>query len=133
MFSDKKRKNGQSLPSKQPNRLGIHTRMKGEIVSEEDFRIDGTFEGDFRTSGKLVVGEKGRLKGTIRAGQAEIMGQVSGELIVEGLLSLKHTAVIEGNVQTGKLAVEQGATFNATCEMTGQKSPKGEPQAAKAK
>jgi len=122
MFSDKKKKNGTAQISKQPSRFGSQTVIKGDIHSEEDFRVDGKFEGTFITTGKLVVGETGELQGTIKVGQAEIMGKISGELIVEGLLSIKHTAVIEGNVQTGKLAVEQGATFNATCEMTSVKT-----------
>ncbi len=121
MFSDKK-KNGQTSASKQPNRFGQSTRIKGDIVSQEDFRIDGIFEGNFETSGKLVVGSTGKLTGTVKAGQAEIMGEVSGDLIVEELLSIKSSAKIEGNVKTGKLAVEQGAEFNATCEMTSAKS-----------
>ncbi len=120
MFSDKK-KNGSSQISKQPNRFGETTGIKGDIVSQEDFRIDGNFEGNFSTTGKLVVGPAGRLNGTIKAANAEIMGEVSGDLIVKDLLSIKNTAKIEGTVKTGKLSVEQGATFNATCEMTSVK------------
>jgi len=132
MFSEKKKKNGNSTISKQPNRFGAQTSMKGEIHSEEDFRIDGKFEGTFITTGKLVVGETGVLQGTIKAGQAEVMGKISGDLVVEGLLSIKKSATIEGTVKTGKLAVEQGATFNATCEMTSVKSAGLEKQQSKA-
>jgi cytoskeletal protein CcmA (bactofilin family) len=123
MFSEKK-KNGNGQISKQPNRLGTTTAIKGEIHSQEDFRIDGEFEGTFETTGKLVVGESGKLSGTIKAGQAEILGKINGDLIVEGLLSIKSSAEIEGNVKTGKLSVEQGATFNATCEMTSAQTGK---------
>ena len=38
-------------------------------------------------------------------------------------LSLKSTAQIEGEVQVNKLAVEPGATFNATCSMKGAVKP----------
>jgi cytoskeletal protein CcmA (bactofilin family) len=125
MFSEKK-KNGNSQISKQPNRFGSSTDLKGDIVSQEDFRIDGTFEGNFETTGKLVVGPSGKLSGTIKAGHAEVMGEISGDLIVKELLSIKSSAKIEGNVKTGKLSVEQGATFNATCEMTSAKTVKVE-------
>ena len=37
------------------------------------------------------------------------------------LLSLKASAVIEGVVSVSKLAVEPGATFNASCNMGGKK------------
>ncbi len=125
MFSEKK-KNGNGQSAKQPNRLGISTKITGDIISEEDFRIDGQFEGTFETSGKLVVGPEGSLTGTIKAGNAEIMGKISGDLIVKDLLNIKKSARIEGNVKTGKLSVEQGAVFNATCEMTSSKSSKVE-------
>jgi len=106
--------------SKQPNRLGLNTKVQGEIHSQEDFRIDGEFEGTLVTTGKLVVGEKGKLSGTIKVGNAEIQGSISGDLTVEELLTIKKTARIDGNVKTNKLSIEPGAIFNATCEMDSQ-------------
>jgi len=38
---------------------------------------------------------------------------------LSGVLSLKSSAFIEGEVEIGKLAVEPGATFNAVCSMKG--------------
>jgi cytoskeletal protein CcmA (bactofilin family) len=119
MFSNKesKKTSGNAAGSKQPNRFGQTTKIQGEIHSQEDFRVDGEFEGTLITSGKLVVGEKGKLTGTIKVGNAEIQGTVSGDLVVDDLLSIKKSARIEGNVKTKKLAIEPGAVFNATCEM----------------
>ncbi|HZJ21271.1 MAG TPA: polymer-forming cytoskeletal protein, partial [Pricia sp.] len=51
---------------------------------------------------------------------ADIEGSFNGELLVSDLLSLKSSAVIEGTVEVSKLAVEPGATFNATCSMKGK-------------
>ena len=47
----------------------------------------------------------------------DIEGKFNGELLVSDLLSLKANAVIEGTVSVAKLAVEPGATFNASCTM----------------
>jgi len=122
--NEKKTTGGNGTGSKQPNRLGISTKVSGEIHSEEDFRIDGSFEGTLVTTGKLVVGEKGVLNGTVKVGQAEVLGVITGELEVKDLLSIKKTARIEGSVKTKKLSVEPGAVFNATCEMqTGKTAP----------
>ncbi|MCJ7467312.1 MAG: polymer-forming cytoskeletal protein, partial [Maribacter sp.] len=49
-----------------------------------------------------------------------IEGSFNGELMVSDLLSLKSSAVIEGTVSVSKLAVEPGATFNASCNMKGK-------------
>ena len=119
MFAEKKKNTTEF--SKLPNHIGVTTKIKGDITSQEDFRIDGHFEGNLTTTAKIVLGEKGILDGNIKCGNAEILGKVSGDLIVENLLSVKSSAGIDGNVTIGKLAIEPGAVFNATCQMkTGQ-------------
>ena len=115
MFADKKKNSTEN--SKLPNYIGVSTKIKGEINSQEDFRIDGYFEGNLTTTGKIVLGVKGVLDGNIKCDNAEVLGKISGDLVVENLLSLKSTAKIEGNVVIGKLAIESGAGFNATCQM----------------
>ncbi len=119
MFAEKKKNTTEY--SKLPNHIGVTTKIKGDITSQEDFRIDGQFEGNLTTTAKIVLGEKGVLDGNIKCGNAEILGKVSGDLVVENLLSVKSSASIDGNVVIGKLSIEPGAVFNATCQMkTGQ-------------
>jgi cytoskeletal protein CcmA (bactofilin family) len=42
---------------------------------------------------------------------------VKGKIEVAELLVLKATAVINGDIITGKLVVEPGAVFNGSCKM----------------
>lgn len=116
----------------QPNRIGKNTKIKGDIISEADFRIDGTLDGNVKTSGKVVIGLEGYIHGKVECVQADIEGNFNGELIVQDLLSLKSTAVIEGVVSVAKLAVEPGATFNASCTMRGREG-KGSVEVEKSK
>ncbi len=106
--------------SGQPNRIEKNTRIKGDIVSEADFRIDGKLDGNVKTSGKVVIGKDGYIKGKVECVNADIEGSFNGELLVSDLLSLKSSAVIEGTVSVSKLAVEPGAAFNASCSMKGK-------------
>ena len=101
----------------QPNRIEKNTIIKGDITSEADFRIDGKLEGNVKTSGKVVIGKDGLIKGKVECVNADIEGSFNGELYVSELLSLKNSAKIEGTVNVAKLAVEPGATFNASCTM----------------
>ncbi len=101
----------------QPNRIEKNTIIKGDISSEADFRIDGKLEGNVKTSGKVVIGKDGLIKGKVECVNADIEGSFNGELYVSELLSLKNSARIEGTVNVSKLAVEPGATFNASCTM----------------
>ena len=117
MFAEKKRNTGEL--SKLPNHIGLSTKIKGDITSEEDFRIDGYFEGNLTTTAKIVLGEKGVLNGNIKCANAEVLGKISGDLVVQNLLSIKSSASIDGTVTTAKLAIEPNAYFNATCTMKG--------------
>ena len=105
--------------STQQNIIAHGTKIVGDIASQGPFRIDGTVEGNVKTSGKVVIGKTGFIKGTLQGENADFEGKFSGKLILSGTLSLKSTAHIEGEVHTSKLAVEPGATFNATCSMKG--------------
>jgi len=116
MFSENKNKQPQVL---ERNIIGKNTSIVGDIISEGDFRIDGTVEGTVKTGGRVVVGKSGSIKGKVECANAEIEGKFSGELVVHSLLTLKATASISGDVVISKLSVEPGAEFNATCAMKG--------------
>jgi len=116
MFSEKKSSPNQVLAR---NIIGKDTTFVGDIKSDGDFRIDGKVEGTIKTSGRVVIGQEGSVDGTIECTHADVEGKFSGNLNVDQLLSLKTTAHISGEVILGKLSVEPGATFNASCNMKG--------------
>lgn len=120
MFSDNKKPKTMSEIGGQRNSIEKNTKIKGDIISEADFRIDGKLDGNLKTSGKVVIGKGGYIHGKVECVNADIEGNFNGELLVTELLSLKDSAVIEGTVTVSKLAVEPGATFNASCNMKGK-------------
>lgn len=127
MFSDNKKGKGQQETASRQNIIAQGTKITGDIVSEGAFRVDGHVEGNIKTPGKVVVGKSGSINGTLEGTNADFEGKFSGKLMLSGTLTLKSTAVIDGEVIVGKLAVEPGATFNATCSMGGSvKELKGE-------
>lgn len=121
MFSDKKTIKMATESISQQNTIAKGTTITGDIISEGDFRIEGNVQGNIKTPGKVVVGRTGMINGTLKSANADIEGKFSGKLILTDTLSLKSSAYVEGEVEVGKLAVEPGATFNATCAMKGSK------------
>lgn len=120
MFSSDNKKQKTTMEgSTQQNIIAQGTKIVGDIISKGPFRIDGTIEGNVKTSGKVVIGKSGIIKGNLQGENVDVEGKFGGKLILTGTLSLKSTAHIEGEVQVNKLAVEPGATFNATCSMKG--------------
>ena len=99
------------------NRILQGTSIEGNVHSEGDFRVDGEIEGNISISGKLVIGEKGRVKGEVKCGSARISGRLEGTMVVEDLLNLEASARVEGDIFTIKLAIEPGAEFSGSCKM----------------
>lgn len=119
LFDQKKGKMAATETYSQQNLIAQGTTITGDIISEGDFRIEGNIQGNLKTPGKVVIGKTGMINGTLKAANSDIEGKFSGKLLISDTLSLKSSAHVEGEVEVGKLAVEPGATFNATCTMKG--------------
>src|SRR5690606_8139977 len=116
MFSSNQNKGKMAADTTtQQNTLAKGTTITGDIISDGDFRIEGTVQGNVKTPGKVVIGRTGIINGTLKSANADIEGKFSGKLMLSDTLSLRASAFVEGEVSVGKLAVEPGATFNATC------------------
>jgi cytoskeletal protein CcmA (bactofilin family) len=123
MLSDKKNRKSNATsvePGSSQNRINEGTHIKGDITSNGFFRIDGIIEGTITTPSKVVIGKNGVITGNLSCENADIEGSFNGNLKVSQLLTLRGSAMIEGDVVVGKLSVEPGATFNATCRMHGE-------------
>ncbi|HKK40535.1 MAG TPA: polymer-forming cytoskeletal protein [Cryomorphaceae bacterium] len=116
------------------NRIVSGTSIEGEIKTDSNIRIDGTVKGTVTAKGRLVVGASGTIDGEIVCENADIEGKITGQISVNGLLSLKATARLECDISTKKLAIEPGAVFTGNCTMGGGvikefKNTPSEPQA----
>ncbi|MGS2740346.1 bactofilin family protein [Sinomicrobium sp. M5D2P17] len=119
MFSESKKGKVITETFPQANRIEKNTRISGDIVSDADIRIDGKVEGNVKSSGRIVIGKDGFINGKIECVNADIEGKFTGELLVAEQLSLKSSAIIEGDVVVSRLSVDPGAAFNANCTMKG--------------
>ena len=99
------------------NALTAGSKIVGNITADSDYRVDGLIEGDLNCTGKVVIGEAGRVKGTIVCQQAEILGLLEGKVTCHQQLSLRANGKINGDVHTKTLIVEPGALFNGSCSM----------------
>jgi cytoskeletal protein CcmA (bactofilin family) len=104
------------------NRIVEGTTIHGDIISPADFRLDGELIGNFTSNGKLVIGPAGSVKGDVICNTADIEGKFEGKIKIEETLNIKESAIIIGEVEIGKLSVEPGAAFNASCVMLSKAS-----------
>jgi cytoskeletal protein CcmA (bactofilin family) len=99
------------------NTIGKGTLLEGNVEAYGNIRIEGKVVGNIKSKQKVALGHQSHVQGNILAQNADIEGEVKGRLEVSELLVLKATAVINGDILTGKMVVEPGAVFNGTCKM----------------
>lgn len=99
------------------NILGEGTEIKGDLTTNGDIRIDGALKGTVRCNGKLVIGTSGKVEGDIFCQNADISGEAKAHVTVYELLTLKASAIVNGDINTQKLAIEPGAVFTGACNM----------------
>ena len=99
------------------NLIGAGTVIEGDIRSNGDIRIDGTVIGHVISKAKVVIGATGVVEGDVNSQNADVSGVIKGKTAVSELLFLKSSSKVIGDIVTGKLVVEVGATFTGSCNM----------------
>jgi cytoskeletal protein CcmA (bactofilin family) len=96
--------------------IGEGTVIQGELRFTEGLRIDGEVHGDVTATGEghsiLVISEKARVLGRVKAAHVIINGCVAGPVVSDGLLELQPKASIVGDVRYEVLEMHQGATID---------------------
>jgi cytoskeletal protein CcmA (bactofilin family) len=119
MIGSMKRSAGASTtsPDSGINRIVEGTIIEGAITSDSNLRIDGVFNGELITKGRLVVGPKGKVTGVVNCLCCDVEGVLEGEVTVLELLAMKKSATVQGDLYYGQLSVEAGAKALGTFRM----------------
>ena len=92
-------------------------RIKGEVTGSEDLYIDGVVEGKLNlTNGSLTIGPNGHVKADVNAREVVVRGQIEGKVSGRDKVQLLGTGQIHGEVQTERLAIEEGASLRGKVE-----------------
>ncbi|MDO8631933.1 MAG: polymer-forming cytoskeletal protein [Phycisphaerales bacterium] len=98
-----------------PTVLGEDAVFKGELRFEKGMKLLGKFEGQITSDGQMVVAEGAVLTGDAKAGTIKIEGQVKGNIHAATKIQLSASARLEGDLQTQRLEVAEGAVLIGRC------------------
>jgi cytoskeletal protein CcmA (bactofilin family) len=83
------------------------------IISRGTLQVDGEVEGDVGGA-EIIIGEEGRVTGTVAAERVIVRGQISG-VIRAMTVALQSSARVEGDIHHMSLVIEEGAEFDGRC------------------
>lgn len=108
-----------------PTTLGADAVFKGQLQFEKGVKLLGKFEGEITSEGQLLVAEGATLTGDVKAGSVRVDGQIKGNLNAKTKVQLSASARLEGDVQTQRLEVAEGAVLVGRCVVgvNGQSKP----------
>ncbi|NQT28247.1 MAG: polymer-forming cytoskeletal protein [Candidatus Omnitrophica bacterium] len=100
--------------------LDVNAAMQGSLVFSDpvNLRINGKFEGNLNTKGRLTIGQAAEIKADIVGENITISGSVKGSIKATEIVKLLSTAQVIGNIEAPKISIEEGATFNGKCRIS---------------
>lgn len=105
-------------PVGQHAHIGKSVRIKGEVSGSEDIYVDGQVDGGIQLSGNsLTIGPNGRVQANVTAKNVTVSGTLDGNIQASERTELRRTAVVNGDVQTHRIAIEEGAYFKGKLEI----------------
>jgi cytoskeletal protein CcmA (bactofilin family) len=103
------------------------TEIEGKFTFTGTVLLNGRIRGEIISNDSLVVGEKGVINASIRAGVVEISGEVVGNVNATDRIELHANCRVYGDIDAPVVVIDEGALLEGQCRMT-----KGRPKEATA-
>jgi cytoskeletal protein CcmA (bactofilin family) len=90
--------------------LGADLKITGEITSTGSVEILGEIDGNITANG-LIIGQEGRVKGSISAHTVEVKGRLDGKVVCE-VFTLRASSLVKADITTTGIVIESGAQID---------------------
>ena len=97
------------------------SEIEGKFTFSGTVMLNGKFKGEIVSTDTLIIGEKGVVNATIRAGVIVVRGEVVGNVQATERVEMKESARFFGDVEAPVVVMEEGVLFEGHCRMTKSK------------
>ncbi len=105
------------------NIIAAGTIIDGPLTTPEGIRIDGTVNSNVTANGSLIVGQEGKITGTVTAANIFLAGEIQGNISAPtGKVEISDTGKLIGDLSAKTLVIDENAVFQGQCNMTQEKS-----------
>ena len=82
--------------------------FSGRLEMKGDGHLMGSFEGEIRCAGELLVGPEARVNANVEAARITVSGTVVGNVVARGRLKITATGQVRGDAEVASLVVQEG-------------------------
>lgn len=95
--------------------IGPEAFISGDLRIAGFVRVDGDIDGNLETTGRIIIGEKARIRGNVTALAAIVGGIIEGDVYAPESIKLMASSSVMGDVMTKKLNLETNCILHGQC------------------
>lgn len=103
--------------------IGKGITIKGELVGDEDVKIEGRVLGKIVLERNLIIGQSGVVEADVQAENINIGGKVTGNLVAQNRVEIVASGTMMGDIKAPKVIVAEGAHFKGNVDMDTSRRP----------
>ncbi|MGZ3426640.1 MAG: bactofilin family protein [Polyangia bacterium] len=97
--------------------IGPDTRIAGPLSGKDDLEVHGTVDGPVHGEASVTIAAGARIGGEVRGRDVIIGGELAHAVFATGTVRLLATAVLTGDLEAPRVAIDDGAIFEGQIRM----------------
>jgi cytoskeletal protein CcmA (bactofilin family) len=118
------------IPGKEESRtlltiVGNKAKIEGKLDVSQSIEVGCEIVGELMVDGQVVVQKEGVVNADVTTIDAKIIGKFEGNLKGTGKVEITETGVVDGNIKTDSLVINEGGIFSGKVTRITQDKKKG--------
>ena len=109
--------------------VGPETRIAGPLSGKDDLEVHGTVDGPVHGEASVTIAAGARIGGEVRGRDVIVGGELAHPVYASGTVRLLATAVLTGDIEAPRVAIDEGAVFDGQIRMRKKAASSQQPSA----
>lgn len=105
--------------------VGNKARIEGKLDVSQSIEIGCEIVGEVIVDGQMVIQKEGVVSADVTTIDARIIGKFEGNMKGSGKVEITETGVVDGNIKTDSLIINEGGVFSGKVTRITQGEEKG--------
>lgn len=104
--------------------VGNKAKVEGKFDISQSIEIGCEIVGELNIDGQIIIQKEGSVSADVTTIDAKIIGKFEGNLKGTGKVEITETGVVNGNIKTDSLIIQEGGIFSGKVTRISQEEEK---------